>query len=356
MRSKISPLGFLFGLSIVFTSCVKDIKPIAQNQGPTPYIFQKPINFPGASLPSDNPLTVEGIYLGRMLFYDPIVSEDSSISCSSCHKQINGFADVSAFSKGVKNRTGGRNSMALINMAWQSSFFWDARQVRLRSQVLEPIQDHREMNMNLVSLEKKLKNLTRYKKAFSAAFPENEPSIEHMALALEQFLLTLVSANSKFDQFKPSNQTAFNASEKRGFELFNFQPPLGADCFHCHGGVLANVNRITNNGLDTVFIDKGMGAITGKLNEIGLFKTPTLRNVELTAPYMHDGRFKTLEEVINHYSDNVYFNSPNIDANFGTHNSNNLKLSIQQKADLLAFLKTMTDTSFIHNPAFAPPF
>lgn len=356
MKGRIRIFAANFSVILLLASCAKDTKPIAVNQGPTPYKFVKPFNFPGASLPMDNPLTEEGVYLGRMLFYDPILSDDSTISCASCHKQSNGFADVGALSKGVRNRVGNRNSMTLINLAWQTSFFWDARQVRLKRQVLEPIQNHVEMNMNLVDLLKKLKSLNRYKKAFSDAFPGTEPNTENMAMAIEQFLLTLVSANSKFDQFRPQNQSVFNASEKRGFELFNSQPPAGADCFHCHGGVLSNVNRITNNGLDSVFADRGLGGITGKLHEMGLFKTPTLRNIELTAPYMHDGRFQTLEEVINHYSDNVKFNSPNIDPNFGTHNNTNLHLTVQQKADLLAFLKTMTDTTFLHNQAFASPF
>ena len=256
-------------------------------------------------------------------------------------------------------------------MAYSRKFFWDGRQNRLANLVFEPIQAHNEMGLNLPELEDRLKKSELYQNWFRKAF-NNEPNIGQMSMAMEQFLLTLVSSDSRLDKAGPS-LSGLNASEKAGFKLFQTLTNLqggqnqGADCFHCHGGILFQAQNpfaggITNNGLDATFTDLGAGAITGKTSDNGLFKTPSLRNITLTAPYMHDGRFQTLEEVINHYSDSINFNSPNISPNLANHVSGpggppeQMKLTSTQKINLLNFLKTLTDTTFISNPKYSNPF
>ena len=315
-------------------------------------------------IPKDNPLTEEGIYLGRMLFYDPVLSLDSSISCASCHRQEFAFGDPKKLSKGVFGLTGTRNAPPLFNLAWQRTFFWDARQRRLRDLVFEPVQDHREMAMNVIKLDEKLKRLDRYQTAFRRAFGE-EPNLHHMSLAMEQFLMSIVSANSKFDRFFPRNLSVFTPQERDGFLLFNgtpdstTRPATGADCFHCHGGIHAQAIDpsigVVSNGLDETITDQGFGGITGKSFDLGKFKSSSLRNLVYTAPFMHDGRFATIEEVIDHYSDNLKFNAPNLSPQLN-HGNLHLQLSAKQKSDLIAFLKTMTDSSLLTNKAYSNPF
>ena len=329
-------------------------------------IFPKEFGVP--SLPKDNPLTIEGVYLGRMLFYDPVLSIDSSISCASCHKQEYAFADPVAFSNGVFGLKTGRNASALFNMAYNKKFFWDARVNTLRDLVFEPIQAHNEMSMTLPLLKDKLLKINRYKEFFKKAF-NSEPNVFDMSLAMEQFLLTIVSKDSRFNQFFPGdNISILNASELRGAFIFNGLVDFdangktkGSDCFHCHGGELAQQNNISmggisNNGLDMNFEDLGFGGITNLGQDKGTFKTPSLINIALTGPYMHDGRFKTLEEVIDHYSDNVNYSSPTLHPQMSIHGGKQLNLSQQQKDDLLAYLRTMTDNVFITNPKYSNPF
>ncbi len=314
------------------------------------------------ALPADNPLTVEGVYLGRLLFYDPILSVDSSISCASCHFQNVAFADPAKLSTGVFNLKTGRNAPALYNLAYSRVFFWDGRQTRLREQVFEPIQAHNEMAMKLPILESKLKRTERYKIWFDKAF-HTTPNVMDMSLAMEQFMLTLVSANSKFDDFFPGKFDVLSEEEKRGAFLFNnFIENGGADCSHCHGGILVQQNNpngggIANNGLDMTFSDKGFGAITGLAVDMGTFKTPSLRNIALTAPYMHDGRFATLDDVINQYSDSVKFTSPTLHPIMKKHETTGQrKLTAQEKSDLKAYLLTLTDNVFVNNPAYSNPY
>jgi cytochrome c peroxidase len=297
-----------------------------------------------------------------------MLSFDSSISCGSCHRQENAFTETKRLSTGIYGLQANRNSSSLYNLAYSKKFFWDARQSTLRELVFEPIQAHNEMAMTLPLLAKKLGRTQRYIEYFDKAFG-SKPNVFDMSKALEQFLLTLVSNGSRFNAFFPGKFSLLNDSEKRGALLFNGLVDFdavtglttGADCFHCHGGGLAQQNNpdmggIANNGLDGNFPDKGYGAITGNPADRGLFKTPSLLNISVTAPYMHDGRFATLDEVIDHYSDNVNYLSPTISPMMAAHGNRQLKLTVQQKADLKAFLMTMTDTAFLANPAYANPF
>lgn len=370
--------AFSFVLLLVLTlgSCQKDPSdPIHQGGTKTyaPTSVDPTTIFPAGKfgmplLPKDNPFTEEGIYLGRMLFYDPMLSFDSSISCGSCHRQENAFAEPKRLSNGIYGFLAKRNASGLINLAYNRKFFWDARQSTLREQVFEPIQDHNEMAMTLPSLANRLGRSKRYIEYFDKAFG-SKPNVFDMAKAMEQFLLTLVSKDSRFNSFFPGKFSLLNESEKRGALLYNGLVDFdavtglttGADCFHCHGGALAQQNNpdmggIANNGLDGNFTDRGFGAITGNPADRGLFKTPTLLNVSVTAPYMHDGRFNTLDEVIDHYSDKVNYLSPTISPMMAAHGDRQMKLTTQQKADLKAFLLTMTDEAFLVNPAFSNPF
>lgn len=362
-RIKIKLFFALVVLSaILFKSCSKD--PLISESGyqTTPYTIPVRAWYPQLKLPSDNPLTVEGIQLGRMLFYDPVMSLDSSISCAFCHRQVFGFTDNLAVSKGIRNQLLTRNSMPLHNLMWNNKFFWDGRVNRLRDQVLLPIQAHNEMDLNLYDLVEKLKNSPRYNPLFKRAFEGKDPSPVLISKALEQFLLTMVSFNSKIDQLHGRSDTlnVITAQELRGLNLFMMPVENGgADCFHCHSNVpffgkVSAEESMTNNGLDLVFTDKGLGNVTGNPTDNGKFKIPNLRNVEMTGPYMHDGRFATLEDVLDFYGGNVKVNSPNIDANMV--HTVPVVLTEQQKQDIIAFLKTLTDQEFLSNPAFSNPF
>lgn len=311
----------------------------------TPAMTQR---FPQVRLPADNPLTQEGVKLGQKLFHDTRLSGNRTQSCASCHDQTHAFAEDRRVSLGAQQQAGKRNAMPLFNLAWQQSFFWDGRAATLREQVLMPIQDKREMNETLPNVIAKLSADEETKAAFAKAFGSGEITAERIAKALEQFLLTLVSQESRFDQ-AARKMAELTESEKRGLRLFvtEFDPKRGlrgADCFHCHGGTLFASQAFANNGLEPGD-DTGRMAVTKDAADRGKFKTPSLRNVARTAPYMHDGRFATLEEVVEHYGSGVK-RSATLDPNLAKHPEGGIQFTVQEKADLVAFLKTLTDESF----------
>jgi cytochrome c peroxidase len=235
--------------------------------------------------------------------------------------------------------------MPLFNLAWKTSFFWDGRAPSLRAQTLEPIQDHAEMDESLDRVVRKLQS-AGYAEDFGAAFRPPEITPEKVGLALEAYLLTLTSFDSRFDRALRGGGE-LSAEERRGLELFmtEYDPRRGlegADCFHCHGGALFQSQLFANNGLDVRPADRGRGKITGRPGDEGRFSTPSLRNIAVTAPYMHDGRFATLEEVVRHYSTGVQ-RSPTLDPNLAKHPDGGLNLSAADQRALVAFLKTLTD-------------
>jgi len=312
----------------------------------TPAMTQR---FPKVQLPANNPLTQEGVALGQQLFQDPRLSINGSQSCASCHDQAHAFADERRFSLGAQQQVGKRNAMPLFNLAWQQAFFWDGRAATLREQVLMPIQDAHEMNETLPNVIAKLSADAKCVNAFSQAFGSKEITSERIAKALEQFLLTLVSQESRFDR-AARKVAELTESEKRGLQLFvtEFDPKRGlrgADCFHCHGGTLFSSQPFANNGLALADDDIGRMAVTHNAADRGKFKTPSLRNIARTAPYMHDGRFTTLEEVVEHYSSGVS-RTATLDPNLAKHPESGIQLTPQEKIDLVAFLKTLTDESF----------
>ena len=318
--------------------------------GTKPYSLHISERLPKVKLPEDNPLTEQGVALGRRLFHETKLSRNDSQSCASCHDQSKAFTDGRVSSLGESGQLGRRNAMPLMNLAWAKEFFWDGRAQSLREQVLLPIQDTHEMNETLERVAKKLKAERDYPAQFQAAFGSTEVTAERIALALEQFLLTLVSQESRFDQ-AARKLTSLTAQEQRGLQLFvtEHDPKRGlrgADCFHCHGGNLFSNHQFINNGLGEVADDLGRMETTKSAADRGKFKVPSLRNVALTAPYMHDGRFATLEEVVEHYNGSLH-RSPTLDPNLAKHPESGLGLSAEDKSALVTFLKTLTDESFV---------
>ncbi|MEZ4992774.1 MAG: cytochrome c peroxidase [Saprospiraceae bacterium] len=373
MNYLIRSLLFL-GILLLGVACKKDIVEddnacdncpdtdiIGGDYAPTAYTLDIPDWMGTPILPADNPLTLEGVALGRMLFHDPIISSDSSMSCASCHLQDRGFTDGIAVSTGVEGRQTTRSSMPLINLAFNpNGFFWDGRSPSLEDQALHPVMDEVELNEDWDNVVRKLQRHDQYPLRFREAFGierASEINKELAVKAIAQFERTLISSNSRFDRVVYLNDGWLTDSEQRGKDLFYVEPtnPDHPGCSHCHGGVNFTDYSFRNNGIDTVatlddFADKGLGGVTGKYYDNGRFKVPSLRNVALTAPYMHDGRFLTLGEVLEHYSSGghgVENEDPNIFP---------FPLSEQQKQDMIAFLKTLSDTSFVNNPEFANPF
>ncbi len=323
---------------------------VAAPAGTRPYSLRVAQRLPRPPLPDDNPLTMEGVELGRRLFLEKRLSRDDSLACAGCHFPEQSFTDRGKrFSLGVDGRIGARNSMPLLNLVWADSFFWDGRAKRLREQAILPIVDPLEMDQPLDQALAKLRADAEYPELFSRAFGSPGVDASRLGLAIEQFLITQISQDAKFDR-AVRGEVEFTDQEKRGFELFVTENDpsrnlFGADCFHCHGGSLFTNHRFANNGLDRDFSDSGRFQVTGNEADRGKFKVPSLRNVELTAPYMHDGRFTTLEEVIDHYDHGVQ-SSATLDPNLSKHLPGGLKLGVADKASLVAFLKTLTDRDF----------
>ncbi len=351
-------------LAIALIACKKEVVPYTEvvAYDDTPYELQlMNSTLPPVNLPGDNPMTVQKVKLGKMLFFEKALSLDNSINCASCHDQSAGFSDPNQFSEGVGGAMGTRQSMAIVNMAWNSNgFFWDGRAQLLRHQALLPIQDPLEMKESLPNVIEKLNEMEIYRNQFIRAFGTSEITSERISLALESFMFSIVSDNSKYDRYLAGTAT-LTESEERGRVLFfaeynPFFPELsGADCAHCHAGNNFENDLYMNNGLDTdaQFIDFGRENATENVNDRAKFKIPTLRNIEVTGPYMHDGRFSTLEEVVEHYNNGVQ-NSSTVDpALLGT-TSTGLMLDAQEKIDLVNFLKTLTDYTFLNNPEYQP--
>lgn len=311
----------------------------SQKEGPTPVELVLPESFPYMKIPEDNPQTEEGIALGKRLFFDPILSIDSTISCASCHAPSAAFSDLTAFSEGVAGKTD-RNSMPIINAGWMKSFFWDGRVMSLENQAKHPVENKIEMGERWKHVVEKLQRHPDYPSMFREAFETTQITTDLATKAIAQYERTLISSNSKYDKYR-AGQTLLTEQELLGLDLFFTEK---ADCFHCHGTRLFTDNRFHNNGLDEFSEDGGLAKITKHDSDWGKFKTPTLRNVEVTGPYMHDGRFETLEEVIEFYDSGAQ-PAATIDPLIGA--GRKLNLTEEEKAALVAFLKTLTDTAFI---------
>ncbi len=340
----------------------------------TPYNFTKTngglYSYRQVSQPADNRATVEGIQLGRMLFYDSTLSLNKQVSCGTCHKQEYAFGDNLRLSTNVHGPTK-RNASTLVNLGVNSVFFWDGRQSTIETAVDDAFMN--EQSPDLISTFTYLDTTPIYRYLFRKAFGRPIDSAhlvteDKIVKAIAQFIRTLRSEGSKYDRYnKGEAGGALTASEMNGRAIFF--DALKGDCVHCHMDApyltLANINQpMRNNALDTVanvyqFADFGYGKVTNQLSDYGKFKIPALRNVEVSAPYMHDGRFTTLEQVVDHYGSlDSLRRSPTVDAQMERFvvDPRIPDLDSTQKADLVAFLKSMTDTAFLHNPDFSNPF
>lgn len=342
---------------VFISACKKDDDNNGYVNQPTPapldipQIFSENIIDP--VIPADNPQTVEGIALGKKLFFDPLLSANNTQSCASCHRPPNAFSDIPRFSIGIDGIPGTRNSMPLFNLAWNYDelFFWDGREFSLEHQALEPVTNPIEMHNTWEEVVRRLENHSEYPSMFADAFGNGNITKEKATKAIAQFERTLISANSKFDRFL-LGLTTLTPEEENGLNVFMDEER--GDCFHCHGNPnnpLWTDNQFHNNGLDATFTDLGLGAVSGDPSDNGKFRSPSLRNLAFTAPYMHDGRFNTLDEVINHYSEGLQ-NSPTIDPLMKKVAEGGVQLSDQDKEDLKAFLLTLSDPSFLNNPDF----
>lgn len=293
-----------------------------------------------------NPLTEEKIELGRALFYDPGLSRDSSISCASCHSSYTAFTHIDhKRSHGIHDSIGLRNSPALMNLAWQTSFMWDGAINHLDMQALAPITHPAEMGSELKDVVTKLQRAPFYEALFQRAFGSPKVTGERVLKALSQFMLTLVSAHSKYDRVK-NGEAQFTPQEQHGYALFQQK------CAVCHQEPLFTTNGFANNGMpvDTALNDFGKMRITSAKKDSLLFKIPTLRNIEYTFPYMHDGRFSKLSEVLNHYQKGI---QPS--ATLAKELQKQMQLSAEDKVDIIAFLLTLSDKEFVLNRQFAFP-
>lgn len=314
----------------------------------TPLAFTVPAGFPQPTLPTDNRLTHEGVALGAALFHDARLSRDSAQSCASCHAPQRAFSDTEALSLGVDGEPGARNAMPLFNLAWAGTFAWDGSQPRIRDQALAAMRNPREMAADDFAVLTALAKDEDMGIKFEAAFGDGEVTTDRIGLALEQFLMTQVSADSRFDRAL-RGEAPLSEVERRGFELFltEYDPArgqFGADCFHCHGGALFTDFGFKNNGLAEAG-DVGRAGESRQASDQGRFKTPSLRNVAVTGPYMHDGSVATLEAVIAHYDHGVT-RSASLDANLAKHPNSGMKLSEADQRALVAFLRTLTDARY----------
>lgn len=345
-------LVFSLGASFLLASCCEDpVDPISEDL--LPIEIEVPAHFRSIEIPTDNLVTEAKIALGKKLFYDPILSVDSTVSCGSCHFGANAFSDPAQFSVGVNGGKSTRQAMAIMNLAFAQHLFWDGRSASLEEQVIDPILNPVEMGNDTATVMQRIRNNSYYDAEFKRVFDATEVRFSHIEKAIATFERSVVSYESKFDQYLANQDTSiFTASERRGFELY-FTEEIGvkhAECFHCHGGF--NLDEPTgafrNNGLDEFYDDLGRANVTQNNKDIGKFRVPSLRNIEYSAPYMHDGRFATLEEVVAHYASGgaTHFNRDPLIPN--------IQLDSTDQADIIAFLKTFSDPGFLVNPEYLP--
>jgi cytochrome c peroxidase len=335
MSKRILVLFFLF------------IAVFASFKGTQEELFSIPLNWPKPSYDfTKNPLSSSKVELGRALFYDPILSRDNSISCASCHSPYNAFAHVDHdLSHGIDNKIGTRNAPALMNLAWKRDFMWDGAINHLDMQALFPITHPKEMDEKIENVVAKLQRSKLYPSLYLEAFGDSTISGEHTLKALSQFMLTLISCNSKYDSVM-QKQVVFTAQEKNGYRLFQL------NCAACHTEPLFTNLNFENNGLalDTALNDYGRMLVTKNYNDSLKFKVPTLRNIEFTYPYMHDGRFKKLSEVILHYTNGIIV-SPTLSSQL----IKPISLNANERVDLLAFLLSLSDKSFLFDSRYSYP-
>ena len=352
----------VFVLGLALTGCRKD--PQIPAATVTPYTIEYPERFsqylPPIYIPEDNQLTEEGIELGRMLFFDERLSGDNSISCASCHQPEHAFSDTVAFSIGIDGNPGSRNAMPVFNLGWmKDGLFWDGRAPQVEDQAYQPVINPVEMHTTWPEVTSKLQADPQYPFYFERAFGTKEIDSTLVVKAIAQFERTIISGNAPYDKYLTNGKSGWNPTDEYaaylGFAVFMDSDK--GDCFHCHGDItqpLYTDNLFHNNALDPSFADNGRGEITGDAFDNGKFKTPSLRNLLFTAPYMHDGRFATLVEVIDHYSSGLV-NSSTVDPMMQHIATAGSQMTPEEKSYLLMFLKALSDSSFVTNPDYQDP-
>jgi cytochrome c peroxidase len=344
-KNKINYFVFSAILSIALNSCEID-QPIKEELPANDIQLVIPEGWPSPHYDfSGNALTKEGFILGRKLFYDTKLSKDNTISCGSCHQQFAAFSHLDhKLSHGIYGLFGTRNAPALFNLNWHTNFMWDGGINHLEVQPLAPITNPVEMDEQINSVLNKLQNDASYRELFKNAFGTEIITSQLMFKAISQFQGMLVSYNSKYDLYT-HGQATLTTNEMDGLNLFQQK------CNTCHTAPLFTNFQYMNNGLDTAFEDAGRGKITTLASDSGTFKVPSLRNVALSRPYMHDGRFNSLDEVLNHYISGVK-NSSTLSSQV----AGGITLTIQEKSNIISFLNTLSDNTFIHDARFKDPF
>ncbi|MBO0934429.1 cytochrome-c peroxidase [Fibrella aquatilis] len=355
-------LGLLLGASLCIwavVSCKNSgnnelVTPTPTAFTTTPYPWTKPANFPEPVYDlTKNPLTVEGVALGKALFYDASLSKDGTITCAFCHSPFTAFAHTDhPVSHGIRDQRGTRNVPGIFNVAWGKSFFWDGGVTSLDLLPIAPIQNPVEMDEAMPSVLAKVQKSSRYRPLFQAAYGSDTVTTERFLKSISQFLLTMVSANSPYDKYvRKEVGASLSDAAQRGLVLFQ------ANCAGCHAEPLFTDGQFRNNGLPRLTNaktdDRGRAIITAQDADAYKFKVPSLRNIERTFPYMHDGRFQTLEQVVNHYATGVQDN-PQLDPLLKKNGQVGIPLTPAQQADLVQFLKSLTDIQFITNAEFQP--
>jgi cytochrome c peroxidase len=338
--------------------CAVAILLIAAGTGLKPFSFPKLPHFPAPyPAPAFNPTTQAGAELGRHLFYDPVLSADSMFSCASCHKQEQAFSgSPESFSKGVTGNQQKRNTPALFNLAWAPTFFWDGRVGSLEEQALFPVRGHIELNLSWTEAGRRVARRPFYQNKFATVFPGQHIDSTTITRALAQFERTLLSVNSRYDQ-AIHHRTRLTLEELEGFELINDMTK--GNCNHCHTSDAdgrGTTYEYANNGLDRPgHLDSGRASVTRRGEDLGKFRIPSLRNLSYTAPYMHDGRFSTLEQVVDFYADSVHA-GPTTDNRLEAGQAGRPRLTSLERKKIVAFLRAMDDPSFVRDKRYANPW
>lgn len=350
--------ALLAGAALLIVACRKD--PAVPGDGggasPTPLRVALPAwvldSIGPMPVPPDNPLTVEGVALGRKLFYEPKLSDNGTLSCGTCHVQASAFSDPRRASIGTNGAMGTRNAMAIVNLAWSQHFFWDGRRPTLEAQAHDPVTNPIEMRNEWPTVVARLQADPAYPPLFKAAFGTDGIDSTRALKAIAQFERTLVSFGSRFDRFYYGGDTsALTTQEKLGFAEFTGE----GFCSRCHTLGLFTDDHLRNNGIDPVPVDSGLGAITQVPADIGRFKVPTLRNIDASTPYMHDGRFESTQDVVQFYDDHIQLATPHVDPFLVVLQHQHGTLDETEQAALIAFLSTLTDNAFLTDPAFGAP-
>jgi cytochrome c peroxidase len=343
-------IAFIFSLAI---ACKRDpeLKKLGDGHNHTHLDLNIPAGLPPLPIPVHNPMTVEGVALGRKLFYDNILSANNTQNCGSCHGLKTYFVDSNKqFSTGIDGIAGERNSMPLFNIGYAKDFFWDGGAADLETQVIGPITNPVEMHETIANVINKLNNHPEYPALFKKVFGVDTVSTVYLMKAIAQFERTILSGNSKYDQYK-LGKVALTEIELRGLEIYTNENK--GDCTHCHSlGSTFTDFEYRNTGLDSIPVDKGRGRITMNPNDDGKFKTPTLRNIAMTAPYMHDGRFPNLRFAIEHYNKHFKYTA-NLDPQMEVRIKNTM--TEDDITDLIAFLNTLTDVDFVNKVELDKP-